>query len=119
MLPLEEDVVGQVLLRVLVRDDLRAGLSEQLVRTGVLRVPVGVEQKADRLTGGEFGNSRGQVRRVLPKTAVYHRNAVIAGDDNDVATRTGNECERLTQTSGRERRVMALRVRATDRTERK
>ncbi len=85
---------------------------EQFVRTGVLRVPVGVEQIADRLAGAHFGNSPGQLRRVFPETAVHHRDAVIAGDDNDVATCAGDERERVTQSGGRERGMMALRVRS-------
>ena len=83
-----------------------------LVRPGVLRMPVGVEQIPDRLacrpTSATVFDSSAACSRRPPFTIA---DAVVSGHDDDVAAGAGYEREGVAQSCGRERGVMALGAR--------
>src|SRR5688572_26959543 len=82
--PLDFEIRSQPELRVLVRDDLRAGLAQTLVGTRVVPVPMRIEQRGGRLTG-VLGDRLQQIAGTLRDAAVDHHQTVRTVDDDDVA----------------------------------
>ena len=83
-------LAGQALADVLVGDDDRAGSAEVLVAAGVVEVPVGVEQGADRLRADRRHRlaDRGDAGR---DAGVDEGDVVRPRNDGDVAARPGEQ----------------------------
>ena len=95
VLPVDVDLRAKVLLRIFVRDDLRAGLSDGLVRASVFAMPIGVEQSPDALPSGPLRDGSEQVRRHLLATAIDHHQTVDSRDHHDVVARRSCEMNQV------------------------
>ena len=97
VLPVDVEIRTEPELRVLVRDDLRAGLREFLVRAGVIPVPVRVEQRVDAALVGQLVHDFHQLCRAFRRAAIHEQHAFRTGERDDVAARAADEREAIAQ----------------------
>src|SRR5690606_36948770 len=75
--------------RVLVRDDFDALSPERIVRTGLLRMPVRIEERAYRSAAVLVRDRAKQRARMLGEAAVDHHDLVAGGKGDDVRAAAG------------------------------
>src|SRR5580692_2839379 len=85
-------------------DNLRSGLPQRFIRPGVLRMPVGVEQRLDRLPAGLFRDQFQKLGGVLLRAAVDQQNAVRADDGERIRSRSCDLDEVVGKLGGGKRR---------------
>ena len=93
LLPAAVDLGAQPELGVFVRDDLRAGFSQRFVRSGVLRMPAGVEQHLYRLAARLLGHQLQQFGGSLGGAAVHQQDAVRTENRQNIAARARDQKE--------------------------
>ncbi len=89
VLPCHREIRAQPQLRVLLGDDLRAGLAEAFVGTGVVPVPVRVEERAGLRTLRKLADRAQEVARTLGGAAIDHDHAFGAGHQHHVRAHAG------------------------------
>src|SRR6185295_7587403 len=75
-LPLDVDFGSKPQLCVLVLDDFRSGFLKRLVRTGVLPMPVRIEENLYRLSTRMFADQLQQVWGMLRETSIYQQQSI-------------------------------------------
>jgi hypothetical protein len=80
-----------------VRHDLRAGRAERVVAAGVRRMPVRVQQRADRRAAGALANQRGERGGLLRRAAVDDRRGRPFPQQHDVAAGAADQREPVAQ----------------------
>ena len=83
--------------RVLVRDDRRPALAEDLVRPGVLRMPVGVEQRRDATAGDNCRRIPINAIAELRRAAVDQHQAVGGREREDVGAAARDQRQSIVQ----------------------
>src|SRR5262245_28337971 len=90
ILPFNENIGAQPELCVFVRDDFRAAISEGFVRTGIVRMPIGVENRGNVLRRDLAGNELQQLARAVRTAAIDQQNTFRPGNGKDVRPGSGD-----------------------------
>ncbi len=87
------------------RDDARAGLAQPLVRAGLFRMPVGVDQRMNLLRARFLQSELHELRGARLGAAIDEQGALGRAHDHDVSPSAADDGELVVQLRGRERRL--------------
>src|SRR2546429_9951736 len=83
-IPGPRDIRRQPQPRVLMGNDRRAGLAQPLVRTGLLGVPMGIEERVNSAAPGQAGESFHQSIGSARRSSIDEQDAVSTGLRDDI-----------------------------------
>src|SRR5262249_17203446 len=89
--PVRVEVCAYPQLCVFLRDDFGSGLSKCFIRSGVLQMPISIENCCNPLSVELFVKKFEQVCRSRRKAAVDEQQAFGLAEDYDVAARAGDK----------------------------
>ena len=107
--PVVEDLLGNPQFRIHMRDEFRAGLGHGIVGSGGFQVPVRVDDCLD------VSGKPEHILRVRGVATVHQETAAVAGKDDDIIARAGNDSQLAGELRGNRVRLTKCKARQTQR----
>src|SRR5207342_3787140 len=99
VLPLDEDFPAHPEPGVLLRNDLPSGSSDLVIRSGVLEVPVSIEEDSDWTGSRVLVNRFKDFSGALRQTTIHQQNALRPANGKYVSSCTGQQNEVVRESS--------------------